>query len=107
MKRRNKWICALKTSLAELEIWGPKGNPNAEAEPAMYTEVPWEEVQTKKREKATGDAGMEHPPTMPEPVTEPRLPRTDFSFMDKNASIRECINSLIIRPCTADAVAGR
>ena len=86
VKRRNKWICALKTSLSELEIWGPKGNPDAEAEPAMYTKVPWEEVQAKKREREEED--QDHL-AMPEPVTEPRLPRTDFSFTDKNALIRK------------------
>ena len=45
VKRRNKWICALKTSLAELKIFGPTGNPDAEAPPKKYTEIPWEEVR--------------------------------------------------------------
>jgi small-conductance mechanosensitive channel len=47
-KRRNKWICALKTSLAELEIFGPEGNPNEEPVPKQYTQVPWEEVRRQE-----------------------------------------------------------
>lgn len=55
-KRRNKWICALKEHLSEVQIFGPKGNPNTSAGPTRYTQVPWEEVQAEerraKREKA-------------------------------------------------------
>ncbi|KAJ7783196.1 Mechanosensitive ion channel-domain-containing protein [Mycena metata] len=44
-KRRNKWLCALKSALAELGIFGPSGNPNAEPGTQRYTEVPWHEFQ--------------------------------------------------------------
>ncbi|KAF7361876.1 Mechanosensitive ion channel protein [Mycena venus] len=44
-KRRNKWLCALKAALAEVGIYGPSGNPNAEPETQRYTEVPWHEVK--------------------------------------------------------------
>lgn len=40
-KRRNKWLCALKTALAEVKIFGPSGNPHAPPEVSRYTEVPW------------------------------------------------------------------
>jgi len=46
--RRNKWICALKTYLAEAKIYGPKGDPDAVAAPTRYTVIPWEEVQAKE-----------------------------------------------------------
>lgn len=53
VKRRNKWICALKTALGELKIFGPKGNPDAAPSTTRYTEVPWELVEAKDREDAT------------------------------------------------------
>lgn len=46
-KRRNKWLCALKAALADLKIYGPSGNPNAEPGTKRYTEVPWHEVQAE------------------------------------------------------------
>ncbi|QRV94149.1 transporter, small conductance mechanosensitive ion channel (MscS) family protein [Ceratobasidium sp. AG-Ba] len=77
-KRRNKWICALKTSLADLKIYGPKGNPSSKAPPVKYTEVPWEEVKASERTE------------MPSPnpaIQEPRIPRADWSFTDQDAII--------------------
>ncbi|KAG6866363.1 hypothetical protein C0991_005284 [Blastosporella zonata] len=50
--RRNKWICALKTTLAELKIYGPGGNPNAPPTTTRYTEVPYEEIKAKERQNA-------------------------------------------------------
>ncbi|KAL7424777.1 hypothetical protein Q5752_000461 [Cryptotrichosporon argae] len=54
VQRRNKWICALKTSLAELKIYGPAGagNPTPDpAEPTKYTLVPYEEVRAAEQPK--------------------------------------------------------
>lgn len=56
-KRRNKWICALKTSLAELKIYGPTGDPDAPAAVNRYTKVPWdiierEDLKTKEKKEA-------------------------------------------------------
>lgn len=74
VKRRNKWMCALKTSLAELKIFGPDGDPNKEASPKLYTEVPWSEVkksdeeEKRKRESASGN-----------PV------KSEYDLSDKNA----------------------
>ncbi|KAH0589492.1 hypothetical protein J132_05680 [Termitomyces sp. J132] len=50
--RRNKWICALKTALAELEIYGPAGNPGASPPPTRYTKVPYEEIKAQERQEA-------------------------------------------------------
>lgn len=73
-------MCALKASLAELKIYGPKGDPDTEPAPTVYTQVPWNEVLEKreeeKRKKSTAVA-------MPEPL----LPKTDYHFMDRNATI--------------------
>ncbi|ORY33717.1 Mechanosensitive ion channel-domain-containing protein [Naematelia encephala] len=47
IQRRNKWICALKMTLADLKIWGPGGAGDpapAPPDPTRYTMVPWEEV---------------------------------------------------------------
>jgi len=53
-KRRNKWICALKTALAELKIFGPTGDPKAKPAPKPYTIVPWEKVQEDERKTTEG-----------------------------------------------------
>lgn len=44
VQRRNKWICALKTALADCQIWGPAGagNPTPDPVPPVeYTLVPY------------------------------------------------------------------
>ncbi|KAF7376162.1 Mechanosensitive ion channel protein [Mycena sanguinolenta] len=60
-KRRNKWLCALKASMAEVGIYGPSGNPNAEPGTQRYTQVPWHEV------KAASDKASKTPQA-PEPA---------------------------------------
>ncbi|KAG6917310.1 hypothetical protein DXG01_002968 [Tephrocybe rancida] len=50
--RRNKWICALKTALAELNIYGPSGNPDAKSPTMRYTQVPYEEFKAKEQQEA-------------------------------------------------------
>ncbi|KAF9531655.1 Mechanosensitive ion channel-domain-containing protein [Crepidotus variabilis] len=66
-KRRNKWICALKTILAELKIFGPDGDPNAPPGITRYTNVPWEKIQREeyeaKAKTAQGHADDMHRPT--------------------------------------------
>jgi hypothetical protein len=75
-KRRNKWICALKNTLAEVGIFGPSGNPNAKtAGPTKYTLVPWEEVQREERDHAG-----EHRRSALE-----RMPTEGWDLTDKNA----------------------
>ena len=78
MKRRNKWICALKTSLAELKIFGPTGNPDAEAPPKKYTEIPWEEVRRNEEEKRRKEAASKNP-----------FVKSEYDFSDKNAVVSE------------------
>src|ERR1700743_1854834 len=50
-KRKNKWICALKTSLADLDIFGPGGNPSPKPSTSRYTLVPWELVAEEDKGK--------------------------------------------------------
>jgi hypothetical protein len=51
-KRRNKWICALKSALADVKVFGPTGDPKAKPDPTPYTLVPWEKVQEDERKSA-------------------------------------------------------
>ena len=51
-KRRNKWICALKSSLAKVKIYGPDGNPDAKPSPTPYTLVPYEDIVKREMEEA-------------------------------------------------------
>jgi len=46
-KRRNKWMCALKTALTEVKIHGPSGDPDAPPKVSRYTKVPWSTVHSK------------------------------------------------------------
>ncbi|BGP00641.1 hypothetical protein NBRC10513v2_006440 [Rhodotorula toruloides] len=63
VQRRNKWVCALKVALAELQIFGPAGagDPSpAPPDPTPYTQVPWEEVKADREAaaaKAAAQAG--------------------------------------------------
>jgi hypothetical protein len=77
--RRNKWICALKTYLAEAKIYGPKGDPSAIAAPTRYTKVPWEEVKFKDK----SPAGSMTPVTMPE------MPRGGYNLINRSTSKRK------------------
>lgn len=76
-KRRNKWVCALKTAMAELQIYGSKGNPSSKPGPTKYTQVPWEEVKESERTEMPA-------PQIPQ---EPRIPRGEWSFTDQDAMI--------------------
>ncbi|KAI0063682.1 hypothetical protein BV25DRAFT_1801709 [Artomyces pyxidatus] len=72
-KRRNKWVCALKTYLAQAQVYGPGGNPDAVAGPKRYTLVPWEQVQAGERNA---------PPAMPHP--QPAMPPDGYDFTTNN-----------------------
>ncbi|KAI9511136.1 Mechanosensitive ion channel-domain-containing protein [Russula earlei] len=76
--RRNKWICALKTYLAEAKIYGPKGNPAAIPAPTRYTVVPWDEVQEKEEKSADRTLAAS-------PVTMPEMPSGGYNLMSRSA----------------------
>lgn len=76
--RRNKWICALKTYLAEAKIYGPKGDPDKIPDPDRYTIVPWEEV--RENDKA-GYPVL--PPRMPE------MPSGGYDLINRSVTMRE------------------
>ncbi|KAH9858627.1 Mechanosensitive ion channel-domain-containing protein [Lenzites betulinus] len=83
-QRRNKWICALKSSMDKVKVYGPAGNPNATSGPAKYTLVPYEEVLR------TEEAARGAPPPMPTPGTlhEMHIPTAQWAFTDpKNAIV--------------------
>lgn len=79
-KRRNKWICALKTILSELNIYGPAGGPELAPPVTRYTQVPWEQVQANERKaaKAAEDTAMLHGD----------VPTGGWRLSDKNAALR-------------------
>ncbi|KAG6900760.1 hypothetical protein C0993_002184 [Termitomyces sp. T159_Od127] len=73
--RRNKWICALKTTLVELKIYGPAGNPDVQPPPMRYTKVPYEEIKAKESQ-ATEEASKF-----------PLTPHPEWQLADKDAVI--------------------
>jgi len=77
VQRRNKWICALKTTLNECKIYGPSGNPAAPPPPSEVTLVPWEEVKASKAPSSSDtDVTLQD--------REPRVPRGQYQFADRN-----------------------
>ena len=80
-QRRNKWICALKTSLEKLKIWGPDGDPHAAVGPKKYTMVPYEEV-LRQEEAAKHNTHPSNSSSM-----ELHVPKSDWTFADQNSAI--------------------
>ncbi len=78
VKRRNKWICALKKAMADVKIFGPKGDPDAIPTPTRYTRVPWELVKEGDDKAAGGKA-----------PDEPSAPKDGWQLSDKNAAMRK------------------
>ena len=79
-QRRNKWICALKSSMAKLNIFGPGGDPGGHPGPAKYTLVPWEEVKRKEDEEEHHRHATSHSPEL-------QIPKGDWTFADQNSAI--------------------
>jgi len=77
-KRRNKWICALKTALADVKIFGPKGNPKKVSGPNKYTLVPWDEVQAGERNALQAESAK---------PDEQKMPASGWQLSDKNVTI--------------------
>ena len=67
----------MKTSLAELKIFGPTGNPDAKAAMKVYSEMPWEEFKLNEITQMP----------VPQHNMETTIPRTDYAFSDKNAEL--------------------
>ncbi|WWD17790.1 hypothetical protein CI109_102232 [Kwoniella shandongensis] len=83
VQRRNKWICALKMTLADLKIWGPggAGNPAPDpAEPTQYTLVPWDEVKSQAAPAVPKSESP--PPTFASATAIPNL-------MDRRAAVND------------------
>jgi hypothetical protein len=84
-KRRNKWICTLKASLAAVGIYGPSGNPSSgPAPPTKYTLVPYEKV-IKEEEEA---AKHKPPPAKPEHMPTGGWGLNDSTESETNPSFR-------------------
>lgn len=87
-KRRNKWICALKSSMSKCKVYGPDGNPDAKAPPTPYTLVPYDDVKKEQE----GAAGMPQPAPSGH-MREHTIP-TGYTFSDPNAVMRTSSSSL-------------
>ena len=79
-KRRNKWVCALKSSLAKVKMHGPSGDPG-KSKPAMYTLVPYEEVKKEEEMNAAASTPTGH-------MREPTIPQA-YTFTDERTVISE------------------
>lgn len=77
MQCRNKWICALKTTLKELKVYGPSGDPAVAVPPSEVTLVPWGDV---KASKALASSDIDAIPQSREPL----IPRGEYQFADRN-----------------------
>ncbi|KAL1748755.1 Mechanosensitive ion channel-domain-containing protein [Schizophyllum fasciatum] len=84
-KRRNKWVCALKTMLGEVGIYGSKGNPDVAPSAKRYTQVPWELVQEEDRKRE------EEEKARVKGVPEPVLPFVGWRLADKDAQYHDPI----------------
>lgn len=90
VKRRNKWICALKTSLLELKIFGPTGDPDKEPAPKKYTEVPWKEVKAKEEAKRREAGGHNS------------FVKSEYDFADRNVACESLLRIVDLRSSGTD-----
>jgi len=84
VKRRNKWICALKSALADVKIHGPKGDPDTEPGITRYTEVPWQQVQHQDRVRHETEAQ----------TPKSAVPVGGWQLADKNAVLLDDSNDV-------------
>ncbi|KAI0769601.1 Mechanosensitive ion channel-domain-containing protein [Trametes elegans] len=80
-QRRNKWICALKASMAKVKIYGPGGDPGAPSGPTKYTLVPYEEVVRKEEEEKRKNLKPS------QSTADLRIPTSEWTFADMNSAI--------------------
>jgi hypothetical protein len=81
-KRKNKWICAVKSALADIKIYGPSGNPNPGPSTSRYTLVPWELISEQDRAKGAGPHSA-----LPGGIQEPRIPVSNWKLTDSNIAL--------------------
>lgn len=72
----------MKIALADLEIYGPTGNPNPKPKTSRYTLVPWELVTAEDQDKED----VLHP-TLPGHIEEPTVPASNWNFTDSNIAL--------------------
>ena len=73
-------MCALKTVLAEVKIYGPNGDPDAQPKVSRYTQVPWSTVNADGQLEHDGD---------PDEMLGARTSR-QWHLNDEIAAIRTC-----------------
>lgn len=83
--RRNKWICALKTYLAEVKIYGPKGDPDKIPDTGRYTIIPWEEVRALDNLKK-GDPVL--------PIRMPEMPSGGYDLINRSVTMLDDTGTL-------------
>lgn len=81
-KRKNKWICALKAALADIEIYGPSGDPNAKPSIQRYTVVPWNLISEQDRREEG-----ESYPVPSGGIQEPKIPVSNWNLTDSNIAL--------------------
>jgi hypothetical protein len=79
-QRRNKWVCALKISLAKVKMFGPTGDPDSKPPPKPITMVPWEHVQEQEQMKEHGQLHHHNGSQMSLSAA--------YAFVDQNAVMR-------------------
>jgi small-conductance mechanosensitive channel len=82
-RRRNKWICALKAALADVKVFGTKGNPKSVRHPDQHTIVPWEEVKAEQEAKEK-DAQQEKV----DASDTPKMPAGGWKLLEDNDLIQ-------------------
>lgn len=98
-KRRNQWICALKSSLSQVRMFGPSGNPDAKSGPTQYTLVPYEEV----KQNPFVSSPIAEPQGLPGGLREQIIPPT-YNFTDQSSSGCEFQISLSCLVCVVSFV---
>lgn len=72
----------MKAALANLDIYGPSGNPSPKPATSRYTLVPWELVAEEDRSKEA-----ESHPIPPGGIQEPRIPESNWHLTDSNIAL--------------------
>lgn len=68
--------------MADIEIYGPSGNPDAKPAVSRYTSVPWDLISAEDRRKA-GESYQ----IPPGGIQEPRIPTSNWNLIDSNIAL--------------------